>query len=87
MGKTVWVDGDLYVIGGETDDGAGATERGVYARVDVYDITTGTWRTADPMPTARHGIFPVLTRGRIRVVGGGVQAGGSSSTVHEVFTP
>ncbi|MBA2625328.1 MAG: hypothetical protein H0U89_06970 [Acidimicrobiia bacterium] len=87
MGKAVCLDGDLYIIGGETEDGAGATERRVYARVDVYDIAEGTWRRADPMPTARHGIFPVLARGRIRVVGGGVQAGGSASKVHEVFTP
>ena len=39
------------------------------------------------MPTARHGIFPVLVSGTIRVVGGGIASGFSSSAVHEVYTP
>lgn len=85
-GRAVLHRGELYVLGGETATGAGATSRGVYQRVDVYDPVRNTWRLATPMPTARHGIFPVLHAGRIVVAGGGVQAGGSASTVVETYT-
>jgi len=39
------------------------------------------------MPTARHGIFPLLLAGRIVVPGGGVQAGFSSSAVLQTYNP
>ncbi|MDW8262792.1 MAG: kelch repeat-containing protein, partial [Phycisphaerales bacterium] len=58
---------------------------GVYKRLDIYDPRTNTWRTGPNLPTARHGIFPVLHGGRIYVPGGGVKAGFSHSTVHEVL--
>lgn len=86
MGKAVFAGGELYVMGGETQDGAGATARRVYQRVDIYDPRTNTWRQGTPMPTARHGIFPVLLGNRITVAGGGVQAGFSSSSVVETLT-
>lgn len=86
MGKAVWHRGELFVIGGETQTGAGATERKVYQRVDIYNPQTGVWRQGTPMPTARHGIFPVLVGNRIIVAGGGVQAGFSSSSIVEAFT-
>ena len=87
MGKAVYLGGAFYVVGGETLTGAGATEDGVYRRVDVYDPAGNAWRTAKDMPTARHGIFPVEAGGRIYVAGGGVHFGGSGSAVLEVFTP
>ncbi len=87
MGTAVFTNGEFWVMGGETSTGAGATADGVYNRVDVYNPTTNTWRAGPPMPTARHGIFPVLDGTRIRVAGGGVRAGFSSSTVHEVLAP
>jgi hypothetical protein len=74
-------------MGGETQNGPGATRAGVYHRVDVYDRQSNTWREGPPMPTARHGIYPLLAAGRVYVAGGGVKAGGSSSTVLEVFNP
>ena len=86
-GKTVYSNGEFYVIGGETFDGPGATAAGVYHRVDVYSPATNTWRPGPPMPTARHGIFPLLFAGRIYVAGGGTRAGASTSAVLEVLHP
>ncbi len=86
MGKAVFSDGELYVMGGETADGAGATADRVYRRVDVYDVAAGTWREGTPMPTARHGIFPLAAAGRAYVPGGGTRSGGlSQTTVLEVL--
>ncbi|GGM12855.1 Kelch repeat-containing protein [Nakamurella endophytica] len=82
----VFVRGELYVLGGETATGAGATSRGVYQRVDVYNPATNAWRAGTPMPTARHGIYPVVVGNRITVAGGGVQSGFSSSSVVETLT-
>jgi N-acetylneuraminic acid mutarotase len=86
MGRAVFSGGEMYVIGGETESGAGATSRKVYQRVDVYNPQTRTWRLGTPMPTARHGIYPVLVGNRITVAGGGVQAAFSSSGVVETYT-
>ena len=72
-------------MGGETLDGRRRHADDVYNRVDVYNPVTNTWRAGPPMPTARHGIFPVLDGTRIHVAGGGVRAGFSSSTVNEVL--
>jgi N-acetylneuraminic acid mutarotase len=87
MGTAVFTNGEFWVMGGETSTGAGATTDGVYNRVDVYNPTTNTWRSGPPMPTARHGIYPVLNGTQIHVAGGGVKSGFSSSTVHEVLKP
>jgi N-acetylneuraminic acid mutarotase len=86
-GRAVFHAGRFYVIGGETQNGAGATRAGVYQRVDVYDPQTGRWHAEAPMPTARHGIFPLLAAGRIYVAGGGVKSGASASTALEVYNP
>lgn len=86
MGKAVFSGGEMYVMGGETQNGAGATSRNVYSRVDIYNPATNAWRLGTPMLTARHGIFPVLTGNRIAVAGGGVQAGFSASSALETYT-
>jgi N-acetylneuraminic acid mutarotase len=82
----VFYQGECYVFGGETLDGPGATPNGVYNRVDVYDPVTSTWRLEAPMPTARHGTFPVLHQSRIWVAAGGVTKGHSHSDIVEIFT-
>jgi N-acetylneuraminic acid mutarotase len=87
MGKAVLHAGELYVIGGETTNGPGATADRVYNRVDIYNPVTKTWRLGNAMPTARHGIFPLLRSGKIYVAGGGVKAGNSQSTVFETYNP
>jgi len=85
MGKAVYLGGEFYVIGGETLTGAGATVNAVYDRVDIYNPRTNTWRLGTPMPTARHGIFPLHIAGGIYVAGGGTKAGSSSSALLEMY--
>ena len=86
MGRAVWYQDELYVFGGETQSGPGAKPGNVYDRVDVYDPATNTWRLEAPMPTPRHGIWPVLFQSRMFLPGGGTNAGFSSSAVLDVFT-
>lgn len=73
--------------GGETLDGPGANPDGTYDRVDIYDPAANTWRMGPALPTARHGIFPVVDAGRILVAGGGPVAANSQSTVFEIIWP
>lgn len=84
--KAPLFDGEFYVIGGETVNGAGATPDNVYQRVDIYNPQTNTWRRGPDMPTARHGIFPMTAGNRILVPGGGTRAGASNSNILEVLT-
>lgn len=85
MGKAAYLDGEFYVLGGETKDGKGAKSGGVYARVDIYDPVVRRWRAGPDMPTPRHGIFPLAIAGRVYVAGGGTRAGGSQSDVLDVL--
>lgn len=84
-GKAAYLNGEFYVMGGETSSGGGATANKVYDRVDIYNPQTNTWRVGKPLPTARHGIFPVVYGGEIFVAGGGVKAGFSNSNLLEIF--
>ncbi len=84
-GKAVFVNGEFWVIGGETVSGAGATPNGVYARVDIYDPKQNRWREGPTLTTARHGAFPVLHEGRLLLAGGGVTAGHSATSIVEVL--
>ena len=85
MGKAIWYQDEFYVFGGETLNGAGAGPNDTYDRVDVYDPATDTWRLETSMPTARHGIFPLLFESRIFIAGGGTVAAFSQSNIFEVF--
>lgn len=86
MGRAVWYRSEFYVFGGETQSGPGAVAGNVYDRVDVYDPATNTWRPEAPMPTPRHGVYPVLFQSRMFLAGGGTVAGFSTSDVFDVFT-
>ena len=87
MGKAAFYGNEFYVIGGETTNaGTGQVAGNVYDRVDVYNPVTQTWRLETRIPTARHGIFPVVGDGAILVAGGGIHSGNSSSKVFEVFS-
>jgi N-acetylneuraminic acid mutarotase len=87
MGKAAHYGNEFYVMGGETtNQGTGQVAGNVYNRVDVYNPFSKTWRLETPMPTARHGIFPVVGDGKILVAGGGVHSSISSSKVFEVFS-
>ena len=85
-GRAVFFQGEFYVMGGETvSGGEGAVAGNVYNRVDVFDPATETWRTEALLPTARHGMYPVVHGNRILVAGGGIVAGFSASGVCEIF--
>lgn len=86
-GKAVYLNGEFWVIGGETLTGEGASKQGTYSRVDIYNPVTNSWRLGAPLPTARHGIFPVAKDGRLFVAGGGESAGFARSAVFEVLWP
>ena len=85
MGRAVFVNGEFWVIGGETEDGPGATAAGVYGRIDIFNPTTNSWRRGPDLKTPRHGIFPVAVGNRIYVAGGGIKRGLSASGVIEIF--
>jgi N-acetylneuraminic acid mutarotase len=87
MGKAVYLDGEFWILGGETLDGPGASELGTYGRVDIFDPTSSSWRSGPSLGVPRHGLFPVVHAGRIYVAGGGTQAGFSHSAVMEVIWP
>ncbi|MBB6429242.1 Kelch repeat-containing protein [Algisphaera agarilytica] len=84
-GKAVFLNGEFYVFGGETLTSAAADANGVYDRVDIYNPVTNTWRSGTPIPTARHGIFPLEHAGVIYLAGGGTQAGFSASNLLEAY--
>lgn len=87
MGKAAWLGGEFWVIGGETLDGRGATNTKTYDRVDRYDPIRNQWSDGPKLPTARHGIFPVVHEGRLFVAGGGLHAGYGASGVFEIIWP
>jgi len=55
--------------------------------VEVFDAATGGWSALAPMPTPRHGLAAIAREGRIHVLSGGPQPGGSYSAAHEILTP
>lgn len=87
-GHAVYYRGEFYVFGGETNDGSDqlADPGGVFPQVYVYDPVANSWREELRMPTARHGIYPVLFQSRIFIAGGGVVAGNSQSNLLEIFS-
>jgi N-acetylneuraminic acid mutarotase len=87
-GKAVYANGEFYVMGGETQNGAGANSFHTYSRVDIYNPVTNTWRRGPDMITGRHGIFPVYSAGHIYVAGGGprsMQIGFNASNILEIM--
>jgi N-acetylneuraminic acid mutarotase/glucose/arabinose dehydrogenase len=85
-GKSIFKHGEFYVFGGETLDAPGATPQGVYDRVDVYNPATNIWRLEAPMPTARHGVFPILFESRVFLFAGATTSGLGQSSSLEIFT-
>ena len=45
------------------------------------------WSALAPMPTPRHGLTAIAVDGRIHVLSGGPQPGGSYSAAHEILSP
>ena len=73
------VDGKLYALGGEDDDG------NLLSTVEVYDPAGNTWATGAPMPTARSGLAAGVVDGKLYALGGYAQ-GNYLDTV-EVYDP
>ena len=75
------LDHEIFVMGGETADGAKAT-------VEAYDVRRDSWRPADPLPAGRHGFQAVTCGGAIYVAAGGLTEGGENpSALQEVYLP
>jgi hypothetical protein len=53
---------------------------GAHAAVEAYNPATNTWRSLQPMPTARHGIQAAVLRGDIYIAAGGKSEGGGNTT-------
>ncbi|TDJ70258.1 MAG: hypothetical protein E2O39_10265 [Planctomycetota bacterium] len=87
-GRAVWYEGEFYVFGGETNDSGDvlADPGQVFPQVNVYDPATNAWREDLRMPTARHGIYPVLFQSRIFIAGGGVVSASSQANILEIFS-
>ena len=81
IGNAPEAGGELYVFGGEV----GGPFNGAYDTVEAYNPATNTWRAVENMPTARHGIYPVLHNSFIHVIAGGPQEGHGISDIHEIF--
>ncbi|MDR2699909.1 MAG: hypothetical protein LBC12_03750 [Nitrososphaerota archaeon] len=76
----VAVDGKIYAIGGQADDGfVGTNER--------YDPKTGKWVNLKPMPTQRVDFAIAAYRGKIYCIGGESREGVYSGVeVYDVAT-
>jgi N-acetylneuraminic acid mutarotase len=75
-----FLDGRIYVFGGEGS-------QGTFDENEAYDPQTDTWDTLEPMPTARHGLGAAVVGDTIYVIGGGETPGLSVSGANEAFTP
>ncbi|MFT5049081.1 MAG: N-acetylneuraminic acid mutarotase/glucose/arabinose dehydrogenase [Chlamydiales bacterium] len=86
-GSAVFIRGEFYIFGGETNDAGDpeATPLRVFPDVFVYDPLDNGWRQSRDMITPRHGMYPVKFGGRIFVAGGGTNYGFSQSAVFEVL--
>ncbi len=86
--SAIALDGRIHVLGGEgwNDDFGG-----VFRTHEVYDPKTNAWSRATRMPTARHGFAKAVIDGKIYVVSGVNNAGGSGPLnvldLNEVYTP
>ncbi len=76
----------IYVMGGRT--GAGF-ETPTLDKVEVYDVTSGSWSTATPMLKPRGGVNAIVANGFIHVFGGEGNAQAASGVFpdHDVFDP
>jgi N-acetylneuraminic acid mutarotase len=75
-----FVDGRIYVIGG-----FGTTTNVATEAVHAYDVASGRWTEAAPLPEARGGHAAAVLEGKIHVVGGGNAA--STLDLHSVYDP
>lgn len=68
--RAPFIDGEFWVMGGQTVSGDGATSAGVYTRTDIYDPASNTWRAGPALVEGRHGAAAIVTNGDLVVLGG-----------------
>ena len=76
----------VYVVGGRV--GAGF-ETPTLDKVEVYDVTAGSWATAPPLLKPRGGVNAIVANGYLHVFGGegNPQAANGVFPDHDVFDP
>jgi N-acetylneuraminic acid mutarotase len=72
------VDGNVYVIGGES------TER-TFSNNEKYNPKTDIWEIQRPMPTPRHGMALTTVDDKVYAIGGGPEPGGLGSDTNEIY--
>lgn len=89
MGYAPFLNGEFYVMGGETPLHTTVAAPGArtFYQVLAYSPKTLTWRSLPDMPVGMHGIFPVVdvTRNRIYVAGGGDITGISKTSRFDIL--
>jgi N-acetylneuraminic acid mutarotase len=62
--------GRLYVFGGRTRNADGSTVDGALTSVEMYDPSTGDWKSRASMPTGRRTMAVGTLNGRAQLIGG-----------------
>jgi N-acetylneuraminic acid mutarotase len=74
----VSIDGLIYVLGGEQN-------QGTFNNNERYDPVSDTWSIEMPMPTARHGLGVASIDDKIFAVGGGPHPGLTVTGQNEIY--
>jgi N-acetylneuraminic acid mutarotase len=74
----------IFLFGGED---AGGMNPKTYGNNEVFSPATGFWTSKQSLPTPRHGLSATTVDSKIFVIGGGPEAGLSTSNINEVFNP
>jgi N-acetylneuraminic acid mutarotase len=81
--EAVAINGQLYVVGGTTDN----TSSGYTGTLEVYDPATDTWSSKAPMPTPRQVFAATAVNGQLFAIGGDPGGGVAQTAVNEVYDP
>ena len=81
---TAVIDHGIHVFGGEICDAGGKSNK-VFDEHELYNTKSNNWTQELKMPTARHGPSVQFVDHYIYVIGGGVQACTSQSSLNEVL--
>jgi N-acetylneuraminic acid mutarotase len=72
------VDGNIYVFGGQSIDGA-------FNNTERYNPKIDEWSSEEPMPTGRYGLEAIALNDKIYVIGGRTNSGPYIVDINEVF--
>ena len=80
---SVVINNELLVFGGEIF----SPEAKVFAHTWRYNLSQDSWTALPAMKTPRHGLGAALLNGKIYIVGGATEPGGSgTSDLNEILT-